>query len=137
MNSARKYKIADVERRRRLRQLTDDPIGLSREIGIARLLLEESLESSPVFANVILQTLGKLTEQHVKIEIQQKNLLSVDEVRALALKIGDAVLKHLRRIPNYESIVEAIVQDIADDVAQITQPTIQHPLLGGPDASSR
>jgi hypothetical protein len=136
MNSARKYKIADVERRRRLRQLTDDPIGLSREIGIARLLLEESLESSPGFVNVLLQTLGKLTEQHVKIEIQQQNLLSIDEVRTLALKIGDAVLKHLKQVPNYETIVQAIVEDIAADVERITQPTIQHPLLGGPDDTS-
>jgi len=65
MNAEVTYKLNDAKRRKLLKQDTavDDPSEVRAELGAARLLAAEALESgNATLANTLLMTIGKLTQ---------------------------------------------------------------------------
>jgi len=130
---SQRFRLADAERQRRLDELTTGPATLDRELGVARLLLEESLRvgNAGLAANLC-KILGSLVKEHVANEIRMRRLISVDELREYATFMAASMCEHLRHVPDHETIVDEIAADFRLGLQRLQQPVIDHTLIEGP-----
>jgi peptide subunit release factor RF-3 len=100
MNSqhAARYALSEVAREKQMRDFTDitDPEDLSAELGAARFLAQESLQSGNIgLANMLLTTVAKLAQGQVQVKRMKSEYLERAVVMRLAIEIvrivGEAV----------------------------------------------
>jgi len=92
--------VIDEKLSDRARDFAQDPqlVSLSREVGIARALLERvEVEGNPdlSYANMLLRTIGDLAYLHHKMSTEGKFLLRVDFVQTQVEKIVSIIFQNL------------------------------------------
>jgi len=132
MDTKHKYKLADQQRQKMLVEMGSDPLNISDEIAVAKLLLAEALaDKNPNLANALLGTIGKLTGQHLSDEIRLRRLISMEDLKAFAQRIAESITRHLAHVPDHESIVDRIAEDFSAGLCDLSKPVLR---IGGRDA---
>jgi len=126
----RMYMIQDQQRRARHAELLDNDNrrSLREELMIARLLLEERLNSAQTEAdkissqgaiNSLLSTIEKLENSSLKLDQTTGNLLSKTTLLKIASSIVQIIIEELIEIPQSELIVDRISDRIFKTIADI------------------
>lgn len=111
-----RYKVAEANRTRKLRQLSrvSSPEDLRGEISAMRLLAQESLEQGNVgLSNLLLTGVGKLARDQIALKRLNQEFLDRDEVRRLGERLCTIVLSAIKgRFPGWEKTVDDVVAEL-------------------------
>lgn len=126
----RMYLLLNQKYRERHSDLSDhkDIRSIREEVGIARMLLEERLNSINCEAdliascsgiNTLLLTIEKLTNSCLKLDQSVGNLLSKPALLKVASDIVQIVLEEVSTLPDHELVVDKISERILQTVSEI------------------
>mgnify|MGYP000857346084 CR=1 FL=1 len=136
----RKYMLATAEDQGLLAKYADDDElkSLREEIALLRMIIQKTLDSALSDVEKI-NAYSKVSDYVVKVERLLKtchtldqsvgNLLGKSALRRLGRQLGQPIVERLTGIPNYESIVEALLGDVVRFIEEIDNGTPE--LVGG------
>jgi type I site-specific restriction endonuclease len=130
----RKYMLASAEDQGLLAKYADDDElkSLREEIALLRMIIQKTLADAQSDVEKI-NAYSKVSEYVVKVERLLKtchtldqsmgNLLAKSALRRLGQQLGQAIVERLTGIPNYESVVEALLGDMVRIIEEIDNGT--------------
>lgn len=130
----RKYLLATAEDQGLLAKYADDDElkSLREEIGLTRVMIQNTLagalsdvEKINAYSKVngFLLTLERLLKTCHTLDQSMGNLIGKPSLHRLGRELGQAVVDRLEGIPNYESIVEALLGDLVRIITDIDNGT--------------
>ncbi len=126
----RVYRLQNMERRLRHETLSNHDAlrSIREEVAVARMLLEERLNSIKTDAdlisacgpiNTLLLTIEKLTSSCLKLDKSVGNLLAKPIILKMASDIVAIILEELADLPGHELIVDKISERIIETMSSI------------------
>lgn len=106
------YRMADANRKRRLRRYTavTTPEDLTAELGAARLMAADAIEAGQTaLANSILLTVGRLAQSQVALKRTNREYIPRSELRHFVERWCEIITKALEgRVSGWETLVDEI-----------------------------